>query len=54
MNLLSSFLFFRSFTLSHTPLSERLDQAIVSFDVVVLFHVTGDFPGTRVNICSAC
>ena len=59
MNLLSPYLllclfFFHSLALHHTPLSECLDQAIVSFIVVVLFHVTGDFPGNESQYFSAC
>ena len=59
MNLLSPYLllclfFFHSLALRHTPLSECLDQAIVSFIVVVLFHVRGDFPGNESQYFSAC
>ena len=46
--------FFLALTLHHTPLSECLDQAIVSFIVVVLFHVTGDFPGNESQYFLAC
>ena len=59
MNLLSPYLplfffFFHSLALRHTPLSECLDQATVSFIVVVLFHLTGDFPGNESQYFSAC